>query len=1283
MLRRYLSIILAFVMSFSCFSYVFSAEVSTGDRTVGLESYQSDGSFKNENNVASGVYALNLMKSTTITNKLKLTYVVDASATENDLPEQIDITIPNASVPEDTQLETDDLDVIGSEIAVSPTTSEVKLSIPIIRDALITKDSVSIIIPFTLTKLSEGSDIVVSLISSSGQVVNYNWGVSLIDVTDIELTLPERLDANTRFMVDELKASSGFKYVLPLSLQSVNDEREVTFTVSNPNFYFKNQNGTWTEGEGTYTVSNLTAGISSLQQIEVFCFEQPTNAFNISVDSVTLSANLPVTKDNEITLSSTGTDSTLSVGTAGKLEMQFTYGEQYAGNNSFKFEFLNYDSSFYSIDEEHANVKVDTENRIVTFEADYTPKKEYSGKALNVSVTTSFEDETYTLAEHEVLLTAVSTGADINDVGVTADLESNNTIRLSTTNYSDEQKDVSVTISLDTDKITLSTDSTLIKNSGTTYTYNVTLAPEGNNEKIISYTVDDDCNQTPNTIYKEITFSLPNDDNTSNNTDTVSIPVAGKLPEGNIDFGIDSFGTIGSLENGQTKETYVQITNNSDSTETASVKIDVSNAKVSLDSSVQSWRKVSDTEYQFTVSIESGRTSRVPFAVVVADDCNTTSDVMPISITAALTSTDNNSANDTKTMPILILAGEDIPTGVDLKEYFELSFNSTTISRLEPATVSLTATQKKLLPSKLQNGVITLEVIGDVKEQSGTSNYSTTKEVVNLDISSITHSITFTPTNVGNYIVLAHVTCDGVSENGDLTGKYTFTINSDSSAYPEEPITSSDAIKMSAELSDIENNKGILTVSVQNTTGYIIRDAYLTVDYANILNLKYNGNIVRNDMFISNLPPETEKVFTFDVEVLQSGKTEIAISCKSMDLNTDVFKPAVYCDKYVQYTTTQPTDEVFEVAGYVFDDSNNNGLMNVNETGIANATVNLCEPVGNILETVRTYSSGYYIFKDVKPGTYVLKVDYMGVTHSETITVTDENIVNVNMPLYINTDDENNNNNGNDGDNDVIIPDPTKASVYLLANIVETAQDYCRVEVTVKNKSNVATLVKVSSNIGAQNLRSVSDWNGSNGLYYTDYFMLSGFDSKTLTLIVDRNNVDSYIYFTLDAISDDSFVDNSASVIIPAKNYEGNIIPPNDTDDFWDDRDDSDKREDKDKISVDNSIADFAPIISGTSSGNNTSGANNGVTSTPSTNTNGNTNTSNTNNSNTSTSSNNNQVAGNSSTNLPKTGESTAVDTIAESITFVFAYIIGIISLCFAVYRTVTLKRYKTERKLN
>ena len=134
------------------------------------------------------------------------------------------------------------------------------------------------------------------------------------------------------------------------------------------------------------------------------------------------------------------------------------------------------------------------------------------------------------------------------------------------------------------------------------------------------------------------------------------------------------------------------------------------------------------------------------------------------------------------------------PTEADyeryLKEYFELSFNSTTISRLEPATVSLTATQKKPLPSKLQNGVITLEVIGDVKEQSGTSNYSTTKEVVNLDISSITHSITFTPTNVGNYIVLAHVTCDGVSENGDLTGKYTFTINSDSSAYPEEPITS-------------------------------------------------------------------------------------------------------------------------------------------------------------------------------------------------------------------------------------------------------------------------------------------------------------------------------------------------------------------------------------------------------------------------------------------------------------------------------------------------------------
>ena len=1272
MLKRYLSIILALILSISCFSYVFSAEVSTGDRTVGLESYQVDGTYKNENDIDSGVYSLNLMKSTTLTNKVKLTYVVDSAATEADVPSKINVTIPNANIPQTTQLETSDIDVFGSEISVTPTTDNVTVSIPIIRNKLVEKDSVYIIIPFTLTKMVSSGDITVSLISSDDRTINYSWKVNLVEVSDTELTLPERLDANTKFTIEEIKANAGFKYILPLSLQSVSDEKEFTFKVSNQNFYFKGADGQWTKGEAAYVVNNLIAGKSNLQQIEVFCFEKPTDIFRVSVENTNLKTILPVFEDNQITLSSVGTDSILPTNTTGVLKLQFAYSEEYAANNIFKFKFANYDSDYYEIDQENAKISVDTEKHVATFEANYTPKKEYNNKELNVHITTEFGDEIYTLAEGSVLLTAVSSETEINDIGVNASLENNNTITLKTTNYSKDEKEVTVTINVDTDKILLDTDNNLVSSSSTTYMYNTSLAAGESDEKIITYNISEDCNESSETVYKAVTFSLPSDDNTGNNTSVVNVPVAGKLPEKGVDFSVDAFGDINSMGNGQTKETYVQITNHSDTTETAAVKVKVSNEHVLLESSVQSWNKVSDTEYQFTITVESGKTTKIPFAIVVPSDCNTSTENLPISIMASIISTDSNSTNNSKIAPILIIPDNKPEAGIDLNEYFDLSFDSTVVNRLEPVTVSLSASQKKPLSTELHNGSITLEVIGDVKEQAKSSNYSSTKNVATLDVSSINHSITFTPTNVGKYMILAYITCDDVSDSGTLRKAYTFTIDEDSGAYPNEPIISSDAITMSAELSDISDNKGTLTVKVKNNTVYILRDTYLNLDYSNAINLKYSGNIIRNDMFIGNLPPETEKTFIFDVEVLQTGKTEIAIACKSQDLNTDVFKPTAYCNKDVVYTTTPTIDKTYEISGSVFNDLNDNGVLNVTEEGLANVTVNLCGTVGNILKTTRTYSSGYYSFDDVKPGTYKIKVDYMGYTSEKTITVVEQNINSANIPIYIKS------NGGDNDENGDVTPNPIEASISIYASIIETTKDYCIVEVTAKNNSNIATLVNLSMNTGDLSVHTLSDWHGGNGLYNTDYFLLNGFTSKTITIKVDRTDTNTPVYFNVNAISDNSPDDNSIVVTILAKENSEQINPPSISDDFWNGKFDAedDGTSDKHTGGYKETIADFAPSAIENSNANNSSSQ----TTEPNDSTNTNHNTSSINGSYQSNPNGNMQNVVEQSPNyitptLPKTGELHITSITTQLIVYLVAYIIGILSLCFAICRITQLKR--------
>ncbi|WP_286858273.1 SdrD B-like domain-containing protein, partial [Methanosaeta sp. UBA356] len=81
----------------------------------------------------------------------------------------------------------------------------------------------------------------------------------------------------------------------------------------------------------------------------------------------------------------------------------------------------------------------------------------------------------------------------------------------------------------------------------------------------------------------------------------------------------------------------------------------------------------------------------------------------------------------------------------------------------------------------------------------------------------------------------------------------------------------------------------------------------------------------------------------------------------------------------VALNETAATDAVAEavrgytIEGVVFEDLDGNGVMNVNESGLANWTVNLEQPEGVIITSVNTSADGKFIFLNQLPGVYTIK----------------------------------------------------------------------------------------------------------------------------------------------------------------------------------------------------------------------------------------------------------------------------------------------------------------------
>ena len=60
------------------------------------------------------------------------------------------------------------------------------------------------------------------------------------------------------------------------------------------------------------------------------------------------------------------------------------------------------------------------------------------------------------------------------------------------------------------------------------------------------------------------------------------------------------------------------------------------------------------------------------------------------------------------------------------------------------------------------------------------------------------------------------------------------------------------------------------------------------------------------------------------------------------------------------------------IQGMVYDDQNDNGKLDRNETGLANRTINLEQPPGNVISKATTNNDGTYGFYSLVPGAYTV-----------------------------------------------------------------------------------------------------------------------------------------------------------------------------------------------------------------------------------------------------------------------------------------------------------------------
>jgi hypothetical protein len=147
---------------------------------------------------------------------------------------------------------------------------------------------------------------------------------------------------------------------------------------------------------------------------------------------------------------------------------------------------------------------------------------------------------------------------------------------------------------------------------------------------------------------------------------------------------------------------------------------------------------------------------------------------------------------------------------------------------------------------------------------------------------------------------------------------------------------------------------------------------------------------------VSNALPEGYKT-TKETETLGTAAKAEQIGVPPVTVSET---PAANVTPATNQTVVTPAEQpMFGITGIVFDDLDGNGLMESNEAGLANWTVNLEQPAGVVIAKANTTMDGKFAFMDLPAGMYtVSEVMQMGwkliapADNKFTVTITNASV---------------------------------------------------------------------------------------------------------------------------------------------------------------------------------------------------------------------------------------------------------------------------------------------------
>ena len=515
-----------------------------------------------------------------------------------------------------------------------------------------------------------------------------------------------------------------------------------------------------------------------------------------------------------------------------------------------------------------------------------------------------------------------------------------------------------------------------------------------------------------------LTFKILTSDNVTNNNEKVLYytitPDTIVTPEPvTKDYYVGSLSSIAPVANGASKNSTFNVVNNSDEAATINVNIVSSDSKVTLSSTHEGFSKIGASEYSLMVDVDANSSIMIPYSITVAKDTNKGTTDKRNTLTFSILTPDDITSNNVKTLSYIVAPDkteipdptpsdpDPAPTTIDLTQYFSIHLITDRTPELnKEITVAISANKLKDLTALVENPKVELVVTGPNLKDNPSGTYKVTKNLPYIETSVLSsQNISFTPLAEGTYTVTAKITGTNLKET--LTTQKQVNIVSETGAAPSSPIIGSGKVFVTVDLIDIHDNEATLKVVVTNATDYLLRNVSLSLSYDAPVTVNLTpARSIMKDFYIGEMNKNSTKEFTFPVKINSTGRPNIVVALNSTDLNLDVYTPRASYNTLVTYVAEQEQPEKrYKVSGIVFDDINGDGLYSSSDQPISSATVHLKGKVGNIVQTMFSYTSGYYSFSNIVPGEYTIEVSYMGLTSKKKITITDEEQTNANIPV--------------------------------------------------------------------------------------------------------------------------------------------------------------------------------------------------------------------------------------------------------------------------------------------